>query len=132
SHLCLNSPKYIEYDIFGKPSLTRYAKLNIEECCLIFTLSLDFKNSYGKHYYTECVLFKNAEGLSFRVAFHDDENISVQEKASLITEHNKKVSEVLKNLPNDFPGALKFLMKTQGIKVEELAEKCLLHSKTIQ
>ncbi|EKF35835.1 ImmA/IrrE family metallo-endopeptidase [Bacillus xiamenensis] len=132
SHLCLNSPKYIEYDIFGKPRLTRYAKLNMEECCIIFTLTLDFKNRYGKQYYTECVLFKNAEGLSFRVAFDGDENISSQEKAALIIQYNKEVNDILKRLPNHFPEALKALMKWKDLKNEELAEKCLLSSKTIQ
>src|SRR5699024_2995069 len=117
---------------FGKPSLTRYAKLNMEECCIIFTLTLDFKNSYGKQYYTECLLFKNAEGLSFRVAYDGDENISSHERAALTIQYNKEVKDIFTRLPNHFPEALKALMKWKGLKNEELAERCLLHPKTIQ
>lgn len=132
SHLCLNDPKYITYDIFGAPALTRYARLNMDECCVVFNLALDVKNGYGREYYTECVLYKNAEGLSFIASFDEDANISVQEKAALIAEHHSSIIEIMKNLSSHSPTALKQLMKWRKITVETLAEKSLLSTKTIQ
>src|SRR5699024_4974170 len=64
--------------------------------------------------------------------FDGDENISPQEKATLMIQYNKEVNDILKRLPNHFPEALKALMKWKGLKNEELAESCLLSSKTIQ
>ncbi|WP_342500020.1 hypothetical protein MHI08_03925 [Bacillus sp. FSL M7-0791] len=35
SHFVLNTPKYVEKDLFGNLTLTNYARHNIGECCLV-------------------------------------------------------------------------------------------------
>lgn len=60
SHFVFNSPKYITFES-GEPCLTEYARLHIDECCLIFELNVKAVNKYGETYYTESVLFRDAE-----------------------------------------------------------------------
>lgn len=133
SHLCLNNKKYITYTLDGKMKLTEYARLHVHECCVAFDLSVKSVNKYGEKYYTECVLFRDADsGLEFQAIFSEDKNISVQKKATDIAMFNKEIMDVMKTLPQDFALALKVLMKWKKITVENLAEKSLLSSKTIQ
>jgi hypothetical protein len=61
SHFCINAPKYIVTDEKGKPSLSKYARHHVDECCLVFDLSVKKNtNEYGKQFYTECVLYRDS------------------------------------------------------------------------
>ena len=46
SHFCLNDPKYIEDN-----QLTEYARLHLDECCLIFDLKISADNQYDENYH---------------------------------------------------------------------------------
>ncbi len=50
SHFCLNDPKYITNDNTGRVVMTEYARLHIDECCLVFDLKVKSKNKYGKQF----------------------------------------------------------------------------------
>ncbi|WP_423363035.1 ImmA/IrrE family metallo-endopeptidase [Mycoplasma sp. P36-A1] len=44
SHFVLNTPKYVEIEIFGDIVLTEYALRNMHECALVFDVALKNKN----------------------------------------------------------------------------------------
>lgn len=81
THFCLNSPEYIEKNVFGKTRLTDYARLHMDECCLSFILSMK-SNSGDYSFAFECILNRDERsGLTFNVAFDHENNLSVLEKA---------------------------------------------------
>lgn len=135
SHLCINSPKYILTDDKGNPCLTDYARHHIDECCLMFNLSVQRSvNEYGKKYYTECVLYRDATSdIIFEAHYcNSNANNDIDAQAKAISAYNKELAEIMQNLPGGFSGALKSLMSWKGKTVESLAGDCCLDPKTIQ
>lgn len=135
SHFCINDTKYITADDTGSLSLTKYARHHIDECCLLFELSVPKSaNKYGQQFYTECVLYRDATSdIVFEAHFKDTTvNGDVDAHAQAIIAYNKELSEVLKNMPGGFAGALIHLMEWKEKTVEALAEACSLSPKTIQ
>lgn len=135
SHFCINNPKYITTDDRGSPCLTVYARHHIDECCLLFELSVPKSaNKYGQQFYTECVLYRDATSDIIFEAHFKDSNISsdVDARAQAIVAYNKELSDVLKKMPGGFSDALIHLMEWKGKTVEALAEACCLSPRTIQ
>lgn len=135
SHFCINAPKYIGNDTEGKTCLTDYARHHVDECCLIFDLSVKkTANDYGKQFYTECVLFRDATSdIIFEAKFNSSKlNDEVDGRAKMVTAYNKELVEVMQSVPNSFSGTLKVLMKWKEITVEGLASDSCVSPKTIQ
>lgn len=135
SHFCINHPKYITYDNCGKPCLTDYARYHMDECCLVFDLSLDSPaNSYQREFFLECVLCRDFNSDIVFVAnyTHSKQNQTVEERAKAMQVYNREIAGVLTALPNNFPDALVKLMSWRGITVERLAETSAISPKTIQ
>ena len=135
SHFCIKDEKYIKYDGDGHAFLTDYARQHMDECCLVFDLTvLRSANSYCKQFYTECVLYRDATSdIIFEAHFSDstiDNDVDAQTEA--IIAYNKELAEVMQNMPGGFSGALKYLMTWKGKTVEALAGDCCLDPKTIQ
>lgn len=110
SHYVLDHPRYVEFDEYGNLQLTHYARNHMDECCLVFELSV--KNTYGQKYHTECFLNRDKlSSVDFSVAFHDGYENSPQESqlkllAATMAEENK----VFSMLPNDYTVALKTII----------------------
>jgi|LSQX01.3.fsa_nt_gb hypothetical protein len=135
SHFCINNSKYITYDGFGNPHLTDYARYHMDECCLVFDLSIDSPaNSYQKEFFWECVLCRDVNSDIVFVANYGelDQNRTVQERAKTMAAYNQEISSVLHRLPSSFPDALLEIMRWREITVEGLAEAANLSPKTIQ
>lgn len=135
SHFCLKDSKYIEYNSDGQAFLTDYARQHMDECCLVFDLSVHKPtNSYCKQFYTECALYRDATSdIIFEAHFSDSKvNNDVDAQAKAITAYNKELAEVMQNMPGGFSAALKHLMTWKGKTVEALAGDCCLDPKTIQ
>ena len=135
SHFCINDPRYIAYDEDGQAYLTDHARHHIDECCLVFDLSIQRSaNSYGKQFYTECVLYRDATSdIIFEARYLDSKmNNDVDARAKAIIAYNKELAKVMQNLPGSFSGALKYLMTWKEKTVEKLAEESCLDPKTIQ
>lgn len=135
SHFCIKDEKYIQYDGDGQAFLTDYARQHMDECCLVFDLTvLRSANSYCKQFYTECVLYRDATSdIIFEAHFSDSSiNNDVDAQAKAIIAYNKELAEVMQNMPGGFSGALKHLMTWKGKTVEALAGDCCLDPKTIQ
>lgn len=135
SHFCINDAKYVTHDDNGQIYLTDYARHHIDECCLMFDLTIQRSaNDYGKQFYTECVLYRDATSdIIFEAHYTDSKlNNDVDAQAKAIIAYNKELAEVMQNLPGSFSGALKSLMTWKGKTVEALAGDCCLDPKTIQ
>ncbi|MDL2293275.1 helix-turn-helix transcriptional regulator [Ruminococcaceae bacterium OttesenSCG-928-D13] len=135
SHFCINDEKYVTTDDNNSPRLTTYARHHIDECCLLFELSVSKSaNKYGQQFYTECVLYRDATSdIVFEASYKDSKiNSDVDAHAQAINAYTKELSEVLQKMPGGFSNAFVYLMEWKEITVEKLAETCSLSPKTIQ
>jgi hypothetical protein len=113
NHYVLNSKYYVEQGPEGELQLTHYALNHMEECCLIFTLSLNNKD-VPERYHTECFLNRGFDvKVDFTPAFHGGHAT----KESQDEELNRLVLESADfalTLPNDYVEALKKAIEWVG------------------
>ncbi|MCQ4922227.1 helix-turn-helix transcriptional regulator [Tissierella carlieri] len=130
SHFVLNHPKYLTQDLFGQTILTDYARTHMEECCLIFDLSV--QAVYKGKYYSECFLNRDSSSnIIFEAKFADnnEENTSQNE---MIKKYNKDLLDVAMRLPMSLAGTLDALIRWSEMTEEDLAWESQLSEKTIQ
>ena len=135
SHFCINHPKYIAYDDSGSPYLTDYARYHMDECCLVFDLSLSSSaNSYQREFFLECVLCRdiNSEIIFEATYINSEQNQTLEQRAKTLQSYNRELLSVLQRLPSNFPDAIVELMDWREMTVEELAEKAGISPKTVQ
>lgn len=132
SHFCLNHPKYIKVYKDGNFALTDYARLHMDECCLVFDLKIKANNTYGEQFYTECVLYRDAaSGIVFE-AHYANENGGNLSHEEMIKSYNQDLLSVVRSLPMSFSGTLDALIKWSEMTQEDLAWESQLSEKTIQ
>lgn len=133
SHVCLNSPKYVKYDSNGNARMTDYGRLHVDECCIAFDLKVKSTNKCAEQYFTECVLFRDANsGIEFSVGFASDVNDNVKAQAEAIIKRDEEIRKVKAGMPESFGEALKYLMKWAEITSSDLADKALMDGKMLQ
>lgn len=126
SHFCINHPKYIQYDLWGQPALTDYARYNLDECALAFDIVFDRHiSNFNEEFYFKCILFKDAASdITFRAEFSNSTaNDDVDARAKAITNYSRSLSNVLYEMPGNFQDALIYLMQWRELTTEDLAEK---------
>ena len=131
AHFVFNSPKYITTQN-GEPCLTEYARLHIDECCLIFDLKVKSVNKYGETYYTECVLFRDSESNIVFEAKYSDDNKEHKSQAEIFKKYSDDVLSVIKSLPNSFPDALDKVIDWSDMTEEEISEAADISTRHIQ
>lgn len=125
SHFCLNDPKYIEDN-----ELTEYARLHLDECCLIFDLKISADNQYDENYHFLCFLNRDmASNVIFEARFSDCDTLNHAEK---LADYHAEVLKVAQSLPMTFSGALDQLIEWSDMTIEALAEASEISEKTIQ
>ena len=125
--LCINHPKYVQYNKQNQAVLTEYAKKNKAECCLIFEVTMMMPKD-GMTQQTVPITQTSLSSLS-------GANKEVQANASSLSGTGNEADEterIQRLLKNNFPESLKALMKYKGVTEESLAEALGVSSKTIQ
>ncbi len=134
SHMVLNTPKYVERDAEGNSTLTRYARLHMEECCLTFEIEFRDRTKYNEQYYSICVLNRDSESpYEFSIKFREGYEYSTPEKQSeILNKAMKEEYELLMSLPQDFKGTIEKLKEWRGMTNRELAADMLVSEKTVE
>jgi len=132
-HYCINDPRYITQNENGVLEMTQYAIDNIDECCLVFKRTSAPNPEYGAGRYSECVLYQSAVAKTIPAYgySHSDQSKPVDELLAEIKEANE-AAKVIAQLPRGFGSALTYLIKWRKSSNEKLAEKALLHPRSIQ
>lgn len=134
NHICLNDTKYVSRLKNGKYILTSYAREHVDECCIVFDISvLKNNNEIVNKNYSFCYLCKGAKfgNITYQPKFNPSSNIKKITKAQILFEQQQlekklRVIEIM-----SLPDALLFLMKELELTNESLAYKSGLSSKTI-
>lgn len=130
THFVLNHPKYVETDMFGNEALTHYARNHMDECCLVFTLTI--KSHINDRYRSECFLNRDKSNEIVFEAHYGGASAQDANQAKMIKEYNAELLTVAKTLPMNFSGALDALIDWSDMTEEELAEAADMSEKTIQ
>ncbi|MBV4421060.1 helix-turn-helix domain-containing protein [Clostridium tyrobutyricum] len=132
SHFVLNHPKYITQDIFGQTLLTDYARTHMEECCLVFELSV--KTGCRERYYTECFLNRDkTSNIDFDIKYCNGfEYAAPEKKAQLLADTIAEEMRVYNELPNSYTSSLKMVRKWRKVTYNELAEEIMVNERTIR
>jgi transcriptional regulator with XRE-family HTH domain len=120
-HYCLNDSKYVSYDIFGKPFLTPYARHHMDECCIVFDISIKVHSGNQTLAHTLVLNRDKDSDIKYTIGYPKNKNISVQEKANYLMEQATDIQEGLKNITDDFGSALSYLIKWRETTNEALA-----------
>lgn len=127
SHFCLNLPQYLTLNKFSKTELTRYARLHMEECCLIFDLAV--KNQEKEEAYFDEVLYRDANSdIIFEAHFVNTEIVN---EAILIRKRMIELQELVMSLPSSFSGTVNALIKWSELTIEKISERSLLSERTL-
>jgi len=106
SHMVLNHSLYVEIGPDGNTQLTYYARSHMDECCLVFDLSI--RSQCGEKYYSECFLNRDrASKITFDITFSGGvENAPVERQRELLKQELIDENKLLASLPNDYVRAL--------------------------
>lgn len=105
NHFVLNTPKYVEADGSGELQLTRYARNHMDECCLVFDLSV--KGPYETQYHHECFLNRDRKStVEFNIKFNDGYEHSPEKQKEILRKTVLEEAELLRLLKNDYVEAL--------------------------
>lgn len=133
NHMCFNSPKYITYDELGNAILTEYARLHVDECCLIFDISVKSTNKYGEAFYTECVLYRDADSkVIFEAKFSADNNGATNKQKESIAAYRTDVLGLRKRMNDSFADSLKTVVEWSDMTEEKIAEAADIEVRTLQ
>ena len=127
AHFCLNMPKYLTTNPFGKTELTRYARLHMEECCLIFDLVV--RDQEKEAAYFDEVLYRDANSdIHFEAHFSNGEKVK---EAILIRKRVIELQQLVLSLPGSFSGTVEGIIQWSELKIDKIAEKTLLTERTL-
>ena len=137
SHICINHSKYVESSLVeGRPKLTEYAKENLEECCIAFYVNCNSLKSTGYQLDRDNLgirlLNDGQNELAKLLNEANDDVKNLAEELDTFFERDRKVAEILENLPVTFEKTLIEHMDREDMKVEDLAEASGLDVKMIQ
>ena len=132
NHMCFNDSKYITCDELGNAILTEYARLHVDECCLIFDISVK-SNTYGEAFYTECVLYRDADSkVIFEAKYSSDNSGASAKQKESIAAYKTDVLGLRKKMNDSFADSLAAVIDWSDMTEEKIAEAADIEVRTLQ
>lgn len=134
SHVVLNTPKYVDKSSSDTWQLTKYARHNMDECCLVFDVEVSAKYKIPDKYATYCVLNREADSpYEIQIKFHDGyENASDEKQTTYLRNMEKDAQSVYLSLPRDLGGTIETLKKWKKMTNDDIADEVMCNEKTIR
>ncbi|MDG6162104.1 helix-turn-helix transcriptional regulator [Lactococcus formosensis] len=133
SHFVLNTPQYLQYDFWGNLVLTDYARHNMHECALLFTISSRTKSG-SADFQLSCVLNRDKDApYELEIKFHKGyENSTPEKQAEYLAEIMVDNDRMYNSLSNDPTDCLKKVLEWRGMTRKALADKIPMEEKQIR
>lgn len=134
SHLVLNAPKYVQENEDGEQELTEYARYHMDECCLLFDISLTQKYDIEQRYYSYCILNRDVNSpYEMQISFHNGyANSSDEKQIEYLRKAEEEYYQIYSSLPRDFKGALEALKDWRKMTNQEIADLVCCDERTIR
>ncbi len=132
AHFVLDHPKYVTQDIFGQTVLTDYARTHMEECCLVFDLSV--RSGIKERYHSECFLNRDeTSAISFDIVYGKGyQHASPEKRAELLAGKLMEENRRYGLLPTNYHNCLKIVREWRKVTFKKLAERTMLSERTIR
>lgn len=135
----LNNKKYVYRDSITKRfELTSYALEHIDECCLLFDVTIDVPSTFNTKFYSLCFLCKTKHDTSVSKRDFDAEkehNQLIFNKLmcpEFIAQDLAEAIEYVRNLPFDFNQAFRQIYDDNYVPFNTFSKECGLDIKTIE
>jgi transcriptional regulator with XRE-family HTH domain len=104
----------------------------MEECCLIFELSV--KSGCRERYYSECFLNRDkTSNIDFDIKYCNGfEYATPERKAKILADILAEEVRIYSELPNSYTKSLEIVIEWRGVTYKELGERILLNEKTVR
>lgn len=125
SHFIRRSSKYITTDKNGHRIMTEYARHHMDECALVFDLSLKDADIYGKGYHTECFLNRDEHSpveLNYKVRI-DMAGATNEEQDAFTADFITRASKVADGFTKDFSQCFQACRKFMDLTYAEIARR---------
>jgi len=132
NHYVYNAPLYVDYDEDGNLVLTDYARSHMDECCLVFDMTVVTK-SINNAYHTLCYLNREPSDITFEVKYHNGYENSPQERQVALRQ--KQMSEwmdIRRKMTDDQSQCMELLLGWRKMKCTELADSIDISEKTVR
>lgn len=132
SHYVLNHSRYVEYDLFGNLKLSHYARNHMDECCLLFDLSV--KSKVGERYHSECFLNRESVGelIAFDITYRGGYQNSPDKQGKLLDEYMEWTMKLQKQLTLDYTESMNNLITELGLTYASIGREIDLNEKTVR
>lgn len=134
SHFVLNIPDNLTLDIFGNLTLSQHARHHMDECCLVFDISLKTKSISDSHFILSCVLNRDKDApYELEIKFHHGyENSTTEKQAEFLKKMVEDNNRIYATLTNDPCDCLEKVLKWRKMSKLELSKKIPCDEKTIR
>lgn len=130
NHYVYNAPLYVCSDMDGRLMLTDYARAHMDECCLVFDLSITGK--VEQEYHTICILNRELSNVTFDVKFHNGYQNAPQERQVDMRKQQMMEWMDIRNQMTDNPKqCMELIFEWKGMKYTELGDLIERNPKTI-
>lgn len=130
NHYVYNAPLYVQVGENGKLALTDYARSHMDECCLVFDMSVISKVA-GK-YHTECFLNRESSDITFEIKYHNGyQNAPQERQVALRRKQQEEYIAIRKQMTDDPEQCMKLLLDWRNMKYTDLGDAIDRDPKTI-
>lgn len=130
NHFVYNAPLYIERDENGKLDLTGYARSHMDECCLVFDMSITSK--VENTYHTACFLNREPSDITFEIKYHNGfENAPQERQVAMRKKQQEEYMEIRKKMTDDPEQCMELLLNWRGMNYTDLGIEIDRDPKTI-
>ena len=130
NHYVYNSPLYVCTDMDGRLILTDYARAHMNECCLVFDLSITSKVESA--YHTICFLNREQSDITFDVKYHNGyQNAPPERQIAMRKKQQEEWLNIRKQMTDDPEQCMELLLDWRNMKYTDLGDLIDRDPKTI-
>lgn len=131
NHYVYNAPLYVRYGFDGCLELTDYARSHMDECCLVFDVSI--KSKVSPEYYTICFLNREPSNITFEVKYHNGyENAPQKRQIEMRKKQQGEWMAIRNKMTDDPEQCMDLLLDWRNMKYTELADAIDINERTIR
>jgi len=130
NHFVYNASLYVEHDENGKLDLTGYARSHMDECCLVFDMSITSR--VENTYHTACFLNREPSDITFEIKYHNGfENAPQERQVAMRKKQQEEYMEIRKKMTDDPEQCMELLLDWRGMNYTDLGLEIDRDPKTI-
>ena len=130
NHYVYNAPLYVQAGENGKLDLTDYARSHMDECCLVFDMTITSR--VEDKYYAACFLNREPSDITFEIKYHNGyQNAPQERQVAMRKKQQAEALEIRKQMTDDPEQCLELLLKWRDMNYTDLGLEIDRDPKTI-